>query len=188
MPIMERQGKFMDEKRAIAKMAVSMIEEESTILLDGGSTIAQMAELLGDFPVTAITNDLKIANILLNKERIQVIVLGGSQIGTTTSLFGPLLLDSLQRYRVQHLFLGTTGIDPNHGLSVFNSLQAEYKRQIIPLADQVILLADHTKFGETALIRFGHISDVDTIISDSKLLEYFRDKLKKQNKRVLIAP
>ncbi len=60
----------MEFKRAISKEALSLIQPNETILMDGGSTTSAISELLGEFPVTVITNDIKIANILHDKDNV----------------------------------------------------------------------------------------------------------------------
>ncbi|WP_191561547.1 DeoR/GlpR family DNA-binding transcription regulator [Metabacillus idriensis] len=187
LPIAERQSKYVNEKTSIAKKAIELLSEEETIFLDGGSTIRQLAEMLGDFKVTVVTNDVKIANILIFKEKVDLIMLGGYQIGNTSSLYGPLASDALQKIRVSHLFLGTTGIDCTHGLSVFNRLQADYKKSIINAASRITLLADHTKFGQNALIKFADLSDVDLIISDIKLNPHFINEIKDLDTDLILA-
>ncbi|WP_332692504.1 DeoR/GlpR family DNA-binding transcription regulator [Halalkalibacter lacteus] len=144
-PIDERQLSNNERKVAIAKEAIKLIKPQDTILLDGGSTTVQTARLLGDFPVTVITNDIKIANELIYKEKVQLMVLGGSRIGTSSSLFGVQASDLLKRIRVNRLFFGATGVSLEHGLTVLNSFHVEWKRQIIGCADHVTLLADSTK-------------------------------------------
>jgi DeoR/GlpR family transcriptional regulator of sugar metabolism len=177
----------VNEKTAIAKKAIGLLAEEETIFLDGGSTTRQLAEILGDFKVTVVTNDVKIANILIFKEKVELIMLGGSQIGNTSSLYGPLASEALQKIRVSHLFLGTTGIDCSHGLTVFNRLQAEYKKSVISAASRITLLADHTKFGQNALIKFAELSDVDLIISDIKLNPHFINEMKNLDTDIVLA-
>lgn len=187
LPIADRQSKHVNEKTAIAKKAIELLSEEETIFLDGGSTTRQLAGLLGDFKVTVVTNDVKIASILIFKEKVDLIILGGSQIGNTSSLYGPLASDALQKIRVSHLFLGTTGIDCSHGLTVFNRLQAEYKKSIISAASRITLLADHTKFGQNALIKFAELSDVDLIITDIKLNPHFINEIKNLDIDMMLA-
>ncbi|WP_088102808.1 DeoR/GlpR family DNA-binding transcription regulator [Halalkalibacter urbisdiaboli] len=186
-PVDERQSKHNDVKQAIAIEAIKLIEPGETILMDGGSTTLAVARLLGDFPVTVITNDIKIANELLNKEKVQLMVLGGTRIGTSSSLFGPESSDLLKRIRVNRLFFGATGISLEHGLTVLNSLHVDWKQQIIRCADCVTLLADSTKFEKVGLIRFASIEDVDEIITDSKLEVDVRNKLTKMGKRTTYA-
>jgi DeoR/GlpR family transcriptional regulator of sugar metabolism len=152
--------------------------------MDGGSTTIAIAELLGEFPITVITNDLKIANILLGKNNVQLMVLGGTRIDNSSSLMGAQATEMLQRIRVNRLFFGTTGVSIEHGLTVINSIHADWKKQIINCADHVTLLADSTKFDKVALIRFASLEEVNEIITDSRLDENIKVNL--ENKEIAL--
>lgn len=181
LPIAERQSGHSDVKHAIAREAVKLIKPHETILMDGGSTTIAIAELLGDFPVTVITNDLKIANVLLNKNNVQLMVLGGTTIDKSSSLMGAQATDMLSRMRVNRLFFGTTGVSVDYGLTVFNSIHADWKKQIISCADHITLLADSTKFEKVALVQFATINEVNEIVTDSNLHHHVQEKFTKRN-------
>lgn len=178
LPIAERQLGHSDVKDAIAKEAVKLIQPNETILMDGGSTTIAIAKLLGEFPITVITNDLKIANVLLSKHNVRLMVLGGTKIDSSSSLMGAQATEMLSKMRVNRLFFGTTGVSIEHGLTVFNSIHADWKKQIIACADHITLLADSTKFEKVALIQFASIQDVNEIVTDTNLDETIIENLR----------
>lgn len=169
LPIAERQSGYSEVKLAIAKESVKLIKPNETVLMDGGSTTIAIAELIGEFPITVITNDLKIANVLLGKNNVQLMVLGGTRIDKSPSLMGAQASEMLNRIRVNRLFIGTTGVSDEHGLTVINSMHADWKKQIITCADHVTLLADSTKFGKVALVQFATLGEVNEIVTDANL-------------------
>ncbi|WP_226529669.1 DeoR/GlpR family DNA-binding transcription regulator [Metabacillus niabensis] len=187
LPIAERQSGHSEVKLAIAREAVKLIQPKETILMDGGSTTLAIAELLGNFPITVITNDLKIANVLLNKTNVQLMVLGGMRIDKSSSLMGAQATEMLSRMRVNRLFFGTTGVSVDHGLTVFNSIHADWKKQIINCADHITLLADSTKFEKVALIQFATIEEVNEIVTDSNLDHHVQEKFQEKNIRLHLA-
>ncbi|WP_226667838.1 DeoR/GlpR family DNA-binding transcription regulator [Metabacillus litoralis] len=187
LPIAERQLGHVDVKDAIAKKAVELIKPNDTILMDGGSTTISIAKLLGDIPITVITNDLKIANVLLPKTNVRLMVLGGTRIDSSSSLMGAQATEMLAKMRVNRLFFGTTGVSIEHGLTVFNSIHADWKKQIIACADHITLLADSTKFEKVALIQFASINDVNEIVTDSNLDEAVIEKLKSSQIQLHLA-
>lgn len=187
LPIAERQSGYSDVKSAIAKEAVKLIEPNETILMDGGSTTIAIAELLGEFPITVITNDLKIANVLLTKSNVQLMVLGGTRIDKSSSLMGAQATDMLKRMRVNRLFFGTTGISVEHGLTVFNSIHADWKKQIISCADHITLLADSSKFEKVALIQFAQFDEVNEIVTDTNLDPLIKETLENSHVRLHLA-
>ncbi|WP_121660770.1 DeoR/GlpR family DNA-binding transcription regulator [Metabacillus litoralis] len=187
LPIAERQSGYSDVKSAIAKEAVKLIEPNETILMDGGSTTIAIAELLGEFPITVITNDLKIANVLLSKSNVQLMVLGGTRIDKSSSLMGAQATEMLKRMRVNRLFFGTTGISVEHGLTVFNSIHADWKKQIISCADHITLLADSSKFEKVALIQFANFDEVNEIVTDTNLDPHIKETLENSHVRLHLA-
>ncbi|MBD1382539.1 DeoR/GlpR family DNA-binding transcription regulator [Metabacillus arenae] len=187
LPIQERQSGHSEIKMAIAKQALMLIKPNDTILMDGGSTTLALAELLGNDPVTVITNDVKIAYSLLEKEKVQLMVLGGTKIGQSASLMGAQASSLLQRIRVNRLFFGTTGVSLEQGLTVLNTIHADWKKQIIDNANQVTLLADSTKFGKSALIQFASLEEINEIVTDDKLEQHFEKELVARGIRVYLA-
>lgn len=169
LPIKKRQLKHGDVKHAIAAEALKSVEQHDTLLIDGGSTTEAFAELLGSFPVTVITNDVKVAYKLLNKEKVQLMMAGGTRIGTTGSLFGSEASAMLKRIRVNKIFFGTTGISVENGLTVFNGIHADWKKEALRCSDHVTLLADSTKFQKDALIQFASLEDISHIITDDRI-------------------
>ncbi|MFC0558274.1 DeoR/GlpR family DNA-binding transcription regulator [Halalkalibacter alkalisediminis] len=186
-PINERQSSNNERKGNIARKALDLMKPNETILMDGGSTTLQVAKLLGEFPVTVITNDIKIAYELLDKEKVQLMVLGGSRIGASSSLFGVQTSDLLKRIRVDRLFFGATGVSIEHGLTVFNSFHVEWKRQIINCAECVTLLAESTKFEKVGLIQFATLDDIDEIITDRRLDKEVQKRLEKMSIPIIFS-
>jgi DeoR family fructose operon transcriptional repressor len=187
LPVDERQSGQSEVKMAIGKEALKLIQPNETILMDGGSTTRAVARLLGDFPITVITNDIVIANLLLNKSNIQLMVLGGTKINNSSSLMGGQATETLKRLRVNRLLFGTTGVSVEHGLTVLNSIHADWKKQIINSAENVTLLADSSKFEKVALIQYAAMDQVNEIVTDSKLLNEVRTKIDSHNIKIHIA-
>lgn len=186
-PEKKRQSRHQSKKKRIAEKALASIKPDEIILLDGGSTTYALAELLGEFPITVITNDIEIAHILYAKEKVQLMMLGGSQLGATTSLFGKQTIEWLSQIYVSRLFLGTTGVSLEHGLTVLNSFHYEWKSTIIGRAKHVCLLADSTKFDQVGLMKFAELEDIDEIITDSELDTDMQQPLASRNVIISLA-
>ncbi|SDL82461.1 DeoR/GlpR family DNA-binding transcription regulator [Sediminibacillus halophilus] len=187
LPIEERQSGQNEVKQAIAKRAEQLIVPGETILMDGGSTTVEIAKLLGDKEVTVITNDLNIAHVLQAKPKVQLLVPGGERIANSSSLFGTQATQFLQKLHVNRVFFGATGVSVEQGLSVFTSLHADWKKQIVECAEVVTLVADSSKFGKIALIQFANMDQVDIIVTDDRLDKIYKRQLKERNIQVLLA-
>lgn len=169
IPYAEREIAYAEEKRRIAEEAVALIRPKERILLDASTTAWYMARSLPDMPLTVLTNAIKVATELAAKERIEVISTGGILAQRSLSYVGPLAERSLEAYHVDKLFFSCKGVHLERGVSESNELQARVKQRMIGIADEVLLLADSSKFGLQAFTHVADLGDVDGIITDKRL-------------------
>ncbi|WP_411346322.1 DeoR/GlpR family DNA-binding transcription regulator [Paenibacillus sp. WLX1005] len=168
-PFSEREIMHADEKRRIAEQAVKLIQPNDRILLDASTTAWYMAASLPDIPLTVLTNSIRVATQLSNREKIQVISTGGQLVQRSLSFVGPLAERSLDTYYVNKLFLSCQGVHLERGVSESNELQGRVKQKMVGMADQVILLADASKFGVQAFAHVMNLNEVDELITDNRL-------------------
>ena len=166
IPYAEREVMYAGEKQRIAREAVLMIKPGERILLDASTTAWYMASHLPNMPLTVLTNSMKVASELSSKERIEVISTGGQLSRRSMSYVGHLAERSLDLYHVDKLFLSCKGFYLERGISESNELQAMVQRKMISIADQVILLADSSKFGLQAFTHVAETSELNEIITD----------------------
>lgn len=187
-PIRRRKQQNMGEKERIARGALPYIEEGDAIFLDGGSTTLQLARLLGEKLIVAITNDLLIAMELLNRENVTLYITGGRlrREGVYT-LLGREAERTIRRYNASKLFLGTSALDFRQGLMVLSEDEAEIKRAMIATAKQVICLADYSKFHKSALASFASLKEIETLITDDRIPEPDRQFLQDQGIRLVVT-
>jgi DeoR/GlpR family transcriptional regulator of sugar metabolism len=119
-----------------------------------------------------------------------VVLIGGSINYDEMAAFGTMVEEMLKRINIDKLFLGCRGIDPRVGLS--NDLQAEVligtERALVAASRQVIVLADHTKFGQVFLLQSVPVTDIDAIVTDSLTPEELLQEFRRQDTRVIVAP
>lgn len=174
IPFSEREITNAEEKKRIAAEAVKLVRPHDRILLDASTTAWYMARILPDVPLTVLTNSVKAAVELGGKERIRVISTGGLLAYRSLSYVGPLAERSLEEFHVNKAFLSCKGVHPDYGLSESNELQARIKQKMAEIADEIILLADASKFGVQAFARFATMDRVGQIITDSRFPEEAR--------------
>ena len=176
----------MEAKREIAQKAVKLIEEGDSIILDSGSTATELAKLLVNFnSLTVITNALNIAYILGSNPRINLIVSGGDFKAPTLSLTGELAANVFKSFHVKTCFLATAGISKDLQLTYPSVSDLVVKSAMIRAAENVYLIADSTKIGDTSFANLGRISLVDALICDSNLPEEVKAKLKDMNVKII---
>ncbi|VBB07543.1 lacr bacterial regulatory protein hth signature [Lucifera butyrica] len=167
----EKEVRQLEEKRKIAQAAARLVEEGESILLDAGTTTLEIARLLQGKDITVATNSMDVAQIFLDDNRVEVLLLGGTWRKTTRSLVGYVTNETLQRVHFHKVFLAANAVDLSFGVTTPNLNEAETKRHMIKAADQVILVVDHTKFGQKDLSRICRLDEVDLILTDDGLDE-----------------
>lgn len=176
-PYTEREILNAEEKKRIAEAAIEMIRPKDRILLDASSTAWYMASRLPDIPLTVLTNSIKVALELASKEKIDVISTGGLLSQGSLSYVGPLAERSLDAYHVSKVFLSCKGVHLERGISESNELQARVKQKMIGMADEVILLADSSKFGVQAFAHVAELDDIDSIVTDRRIPKDMHQRL-----------
>jgi DeoR/GlpR family transcriptional regulator of sugar metabolism len=182
----ERCARQIEEKRQIAQAAVARIRAGDAILLDGGTSTLEVARLLVGRRLQIVTNSLPIAQLFASNRETELIMLGGYVYPKTGVALGPLTVRMLPDIHVNQTVLSVGGITAK-GLFNSNVLLVETERQMMRCADEVVVVADHTKIGRPALAFLCELSDVDTLIVDAGLTDEQRNLLDKADARLIVA-
>lgn len=177
------------EKSIIARRALQLLHENDVILLDDGSTTLALAKLLGDFKITVLTNDVLIINELMYKPNVSLYVIGGSlkRDGDSFVINGEDAIQYIKKYRVNKLFLGISTIDIENGLMIFYYGDRSTKRAFMAAANEIICMADSSKFNHSAFTRVAHVDEIDTIITDSNISEADLQKYRAVGVNIIVA-
>jgi DeoR family fructose operon transcriptional repressor len=187
LPALEdRAGRELDEKREIAQATAARIEDGDTVLLDGGTTTLEVARLLVGRAVQIVTNSLPIASLFSSRRESDLVLLGGYVYPRTGVALGPWTVRMLEDIHVHQVVMSVGGIT-NKGLFNSNLLLVETEKQMMRCADEVVVVADHTKIGRPALAFLCELSAIDTLIVDRRLTAEQRALLDQTDVRVLIA-
>ncbi|PYI57130.1 DeoR/GlpR family DNA-binding transcription regulator [Paenibacillus flagellatus] len=185
---LEKEDRFRSEKEAIALKAASSVEEGDIVFLDSGTTTYYMAQHLKSFQkLTVVTNSVMIAHELGHAKQIDLVVAGGTLRHETLSMVGPVADRAIESLRVNKLFLAINAIDRDGGLTTPHLAEAATKRAMVRSATQVILVADHSKFGKVAFGKVADISDVHHCITDDGLPESWMKELEAEGVKVTLA-
>lgn len=156
-----------DGKWKIGQIAASMVQDGDYVIFDASTTVQFAAQSLVAQEVTVVTNAIDAASILANKNGIKVHLLGGVLNGKHRFLYGATTLEKLAEYQVDKLFLGACGISPD-GISYPDEEDGAVKREMIRHADQVIVLADRTKFRKRLFHKISGLESIDIMITDQE--------------------
>jgi DeoR family transcriptional regulator of aga operon len=172
VPIAVKATLHHGEKVRIARAAAALVHDQETIILDSGTTTAEIAKRLkvADFKsLTVVTNGLNIAMELANLPNIRVIMLGGLLRLMSYSTVGPHAEQTLRGLYADRLFLGVDGLDLHGGLTTPDVLEAQLNSLMIKVSREVITVADSSKFHKRSLSLIAAVTDVHRIITDDKV-------------------
>jgi DeoR family fructose operon transcriptional repressor len=181
-----RDAVMTAEKERIAKAALAELPDGGAIILDAGTTTGRLVEALpADYEVTVVVNSPPLAAALAMRANVTVIMLGGRVRGRTLATVDEMALQPLSQLHVDVAFMATNGLSVEHGLTTPDPGEASVKRAMIRAARRTVVLADHTKVGTDYLARFGSLSDVDLLITDTGLDDGIAEELDLAGLRVV---
>ncbi|MEP6799252.1 MAG: DeoR/GlpR family DNA-binding transcription regulator, partial [Lapillicoccus sp.] len=167
------------QKRAIAAHAATLVEPGSAVAISAGTTTYELARCLRGVPdITVVTNSVPVAQLLHESPTPgQTVVLTGGLRTPSDALVGPVAVGALRTLHVDRLFLGVHGMDLRAGLTTPNLVEAETNRAMVAAARQLVILADHTKWGVVGLSTIVDLDEVDLLITDDGLTPRARSAL-----------
>jgi DeoR/GlpR family transcriptional regulator of sugar metabolism len=131
---------------AVARRAAELVQDGDVLLLDIGTTVHQLSTHLHGRPVTVMTSNLAVYEELVPDPDIELILLGGLVRRNYRSLVGFLTEDCVRQVRAGRLFIGTSGVRPDGTVVDTTAVEVPSRRAMIAAADQVVLVADESKF------------------------------------------
>lgn len=188
IPMSERAAKNSAAKQIIGRMAASLVHDGMSIFLDSGSTTMRLLPYLSDLNnVTVITHSLTALYEAAKYPSLHVLALGGLYNPSTASFVGGSTLGEIERMTIDMVFLAATGVSLEHGLSNTTYFEVEIKRCVARQNDNIVLMADHTKFGRDALLTYCRFDELSTIVTDAPLPEAYMEVVR-QNEILLLTP
>jgi DeoR/GlpR family transcriptional regulator of sugar metabolism len=169
----DRTATATAEKQAIGRAAAALLEDGDTVLLDGGTTTLEVARSLVGRPLQVVTNSLPIAQLLAASTTVDLVLIGGYVYPRTGVALGPMAIAAMQGIRVRTAVLGAGGIVAE-GVFNHNLLLVETERQMMACGQEVLIVADHTKFGRQALTRLCGLDEVGHLVVDPGLPDEYR--------------
>lgn len=144
-----------------------LVEEGSSIFLDGSTTVVHMAQFLDSFKkLTVVTDSLAVLQALAHAPGIELVVLGGSLQEDGNTIDGPFAMENTEQIRVDTLFFSCSGLDAQ---GVYNpgTVGTHIKRLLIAKAKRRVLLASSEKYGLHDFYLLCPLADVDVIVTDA---------------------
>ncbi|MFJ8884617.1 DeoR/GlpR family DNA-binding transcription regulator [Streptomyces sp. NPDC102402] len=166
----ERDTVAADEKDRIAAAALGELPTDGNIIIDAGTTTVRLAAAVPiDSRLTVVTHALPVAARLSDHPGIALHLVGGRVRHRTRAAVDAWALSAYAEINADVVFLGTNGFSPEGGLTTPDLAEAAVKRAVVAAARRVVLLADSGKSGQEHFARFGDLSQVDLLITDTGL-------------------
>lgn len=183
--IKEKQSKFIDEKKEIAKKALEYISDGMIVLLDAGSTVYTFAKMLAlKNNITVFTNNPKAAQIV-DDYKIDTYLLGGRIRNNSNAIVGGWALRALSEIKADVAILGTSGFNDRQGPCVENFEEAEIKQAMIKSANKTIVLGDSSKAKTYSMIEYAKWRDIDIFVTNDEIDKETKDKISDKVELVL---
>jgi DeoR family transcriptional regulator, glycerol-3-phosphate regulon repressor len=157
-----------DSKQWIGAAAAKLIPDNSSIILNIGTTTEQVAMALRRHQgIMAITNNINVANILRDAPSAEVIIAGGVVRHSDGGIMGEATVDFIKQFKVDFAVIGASAIDKDGTILDYDFREVKVSQAIIEHARQTILVADSLKFERTAPVRIASLEMVDFFVTDA---------------------
>jgi DeoR/GlpR family transcriptional regulator of sugar metabolism len=163
-----------------------MIADGEAVMLDSGTTTFHLARHLIGRSLQVVTNSLPVAQLLGGSPQVELTFIGGYVYPRTGATMGPLAEETLKRVHVSKFFCGAAGIT-ERGLFAVNMMLAEVDRRMIERSDEVIILADHTKFGKSAVAPLCELNAAHRLICDDGLTAEWQSAVRGAGVELILA-
>jgi DeoR/GlpR family transcriptional regulator of sugar metabolism len=160
----QRRNVQVDAKTRLARMAAGRVVAGSVVLIDAGSTNLCIAAALPDLPLTVVTNSPAIAAVLLEKPRIELIMIGGRIDSAIGASVGATALREIGLIRPDLFVLGACGVDAQAGITSVHFEEAEFKRRVAALSKSVLVATTSDKLGTAATYLVLAASKLDVLV------------------------
>lgn len=187
-PVGERRLRELAAKKAMAAIVVSMLSPGNTVILDVGTSVAEVArQLPWDFRGRVLTPSLPVAAALDGHEGIEVLVCGGQLRRGDMALSGPQAERFFGDFYVDKAILGSGGIHAGAGLTDYYPAEVAVRQTILEHAAEAYVLADATKVGHVALCKVCELRDLTAVITDWRVAPEAAADLEAAGATVLVA-
>lgn len=182
----DRQTSMAAQKEAIASAVAALVQDEQTVILDGGTTCFQVAKSLQGRRLSVVTNSIPIATLLSGDIATEVTVVGGYLYPRTGVALGSTAQSQFSGLRASMLIMSCAGLGPDGAFNT-NQMMVDVERKMMESADQVVLAVDSSKFQQRGLAKLCELSELDAIVTDGGVSDDMRRMLESAGPRLIVA-
>ena len=166
----QRAKKNPEEKRMIGALVASLIEDGEIVFINSGTTTTQVIrQIRSDADITVFTNNLHAA-LEVGEPGFHHHLIGGEFQPRSLSLAGRFAIENLKQVYANKTIIGVDGISLKHGCTVPSDAEAEVVRLMIEhTKGQVIIAADHSKWGVVSNFQVASLNEIDKLVTDDAI-------------------
>lgn len=184
----DRRNLFAAEKALIGTAAASQIPENSSLVINIGTTTEQVARALYNHrDLIVITNNINVINILTGSPAKELILAGGVVRQSDGGIVGEAAVEFIRQFRVDCAVIGASSLDQDGAVLDFDYREVLVARAMIANARRTVLVADHQKFERSAPVRICDLSDIDVFVTDQPPSARFMDACAANEVEVVVA-
>lgn len=166
----DRRTLNADAKADMAQACAADIPDGASVFMNiGTSTEAVARQLLGHKNLMVVTNNMNVANILVDNPECEIVVAGGVLRRSDGGLVGNLTVSTIQQFKFDYAVIGCSALDAEGDLLDFDFQEVNVSQTIIAQARRTFLVADHSKFQRSAPARITSLAEIDTVYTDHAL-------------------
>lgn len=174
------------QKRAIALKAVELCQDGDPIIINGGTTTFQMVDHLATTRLQIFTNSFPIAEHLLKHSKNTIMMSGGTIYREQNIILSPFDNDVTRNFYAKRMFMGAQALGPL-GLMEADPLLIQAEQKLVNQADELIVLADSSKFKKRSSLILCALERISTIITDNGIRDEDRHMLEDAGVDLIVA-
>lgn len=177
-----------DAKQRIGEEVARLIPDNSSLLINIGTTTEQVAHALkSHHGLLVISNNVNAVHIMKGFAGIELIIAGGLVRLSDGGIVGDAAVDFINQFKVDYAVVGVSALDEDGSLLDYDLREVRVAQAIIRNARHVILVADRLKLERSAPVRLSHVSEIDTIVTDTPFPQKLQDICRAHDVDVVVA-
>lgn len=174
------------EKEAIARAALPLLNDCSSIIINAGTTMFEFARAMRHHDLDVLTNSLSIAGELLSQSRCRITLPGGTVFPEHNIILSPFENDAIANFAADVLFTSCYGLGPG-GMTETDPHIAHASEKLMRRAGKVVVLADSSKLSLRSSMVIAPLERIDTLVTDEGASDSDLGFLRQAGIRILIA-
>ncbi len=185
-PFSVNQSMHIAQKTAIAREAVALCHDGDDVIINGGTSTYQMVHLLTNKRMQIFTNSFPIAEHLLKHSKNQLTLPGGTLYREQNIILSPFENDVTSNFCASQMFMGAHSVG-RLGLMESDPLVIQSEQKLMRQADELVVLADASKFQRRSSLLICALDQIDILITDDRIEDASVSMLEAADIKVIVA-